>query len=151
VDDYAHHPKEIQVALRAAREFYEPRRLFVVFQPHQHSRTRFLLNDFAMSFGSADVVIVPDIYFVRDSEAERDLIDARDLVEQIHLAGGDARYEPSFDKIAAQLCAEVGPDDLVVTMGAGDVWQVADQLLACLSRKRHGPEALAEAHEMTSS
>jgi len=140
VDDYAHHPKEVQVTLRAAREFYNPRRMFVVFQPHQHSRTRFLLNDFAMSFGSADVVIVPDIYFVRDSEAERELIDATVLVERIHLAGGDARYEPSFAKIAAQLCAEVSAGDLVVTMGAGNVWQVADDLLACLSRTRGGSE-----------
>ena len=132
VDDYAHHPVELQTTLRAARDFYNPRKMFVVFQPHQHSRTRFLLNDFAMSFGAADVVIVPDIYFVRDSESERDLIDARDLVEQIHLGGGDARYEPSFDRIATLLCREVQAGDLVITMGAGDVWQVADALLDCL-------------------
>lgn len=136
VDDYAHHPKEIQVTLRAAREYYQPRRMFVVFQPHQHSRTRFLLNDFATSFGAADVVIVPEIYFVRDSETERDLIDARDLVEQIHLRGGEARYEPDFEKIASQLCREVRTGDLVITMGAGNVWQVADALLRCLSRTR---------------
>jgi len=141
VDDYAHHPKEIQVTLRAARDFYDPRRLFVVFQPHQHSRTRFLLNDFAMSFGLANVVIVPDIYFVRDSESERDRIDAQDLVERIHLGGGDARYEPSFDRIAAGLCKEVRDGDLVITMGAGNVWQVADNLLDCLAQTRGVSEA----------
>ncbi len=136
VDDYAHHPTEIQVTLKAAREFYAPRRMYVVFQPHQHSRTRFLLNDFARSFSAADVVVVPDIYFVRDSESERDLIAATDLVNQIHRNGGEARYEPDFKCIVAMLCREVQADDLVVTMGAGNVWQIADDLLACLQRHR---------------
>lgn len=140
VDDYGHHPTEIQVTLRAAREFYAPRRMFVVFQPHQHSRTRFLLKDFARSFGSADVVVVPEIYFVRDSESERELIDSRVLVNAIHLNGGEARYEPDFDKIVSMLCAEAAEGDLVVTMGAGNVNQIADRLLECLRRKRdhHG-------------
>ncbi len=136
VDDYAHHPTEIQVTLRAARDFYDPRKMYVVFQPHQHSRTRCLLNDFARSFGSADVVIVPDIYFVRDSESERDLVDSIDLVERIHAQGGEARYEKSFERIVMQLCREVRAGDLVITMGAGDVWKMADQLLDCLRRTR---------------
>jgi len=132
VDDYAHHPTEIQATTRAARDYYDPRRMFVVFQPHQHSRTRFLLQDFAKSFGAADVVIVPDIYFVRDSEAERELIAASDLVNQIHLNGGEAKYEPAFDRIVGRLGSEVQAGDLVVTMGAGNVWQIADRLVALL-------------------
>ena len=136
VDDYGHHPTEIQATLKAAREFYNPENMFVVFQPHQHSRTRFMLNDFARSFTQADVVIVPEIYFVRDSEKERDLVAARDLVERIHCHGGDARHEKSFDKIASQLCHEVRPGDLVITMGAGDVWKIAEGLLKCLARTR---------------
>lgn len=145
VDDYAHHPTEIQVTLKAAREFYQPRKMFVIFQPHQHSRTRFLLNDFARSFSAADVVVVPDIYFVRDSESERDLIAATDLVNQIHRNGGEARYEPDFDRIVAMLCQEVQPNDLVITMGAGNVWQIADSLLACLKANREGKSADAAA------
>jgi UDP-N-acetylmuramate--alanine ligase len=140
VDDYAHHPTEIQVTLQAAREYYSPRKMYVVFQPHQHSRTRFLLADFARSFGAADVVIVPEIYFVRDSEAERELIAARELVERIRASGGDARYEPDFARIVAALCAEVAEGDLVVTMGAGNVWRVADDLLECLARTRGKPD-----------
>ncbi|GMV98006.1 MAG: UDP-N-acetylmuramate--L-alanine ligase [Phycisphaerae bacterium] len=143
VDDYGHHPTEIQVTLRAAREFYSPRRLYVVFQPHQHSRTRFLLRDFASSFGSADVVIVPDIYFVRDSESERDLIDAKDLVGAIHLHGGEARYEPDFARIVSMLCAETAEGDLVITMGAGNVNQIADDLVRCLEKTRRGASAAA--------
>ena len=138
VDDYGHHPTEIQVTLRAAREFYTPKRMFVVFQPHQHSRTRFLLNDFARSFGSADVVIVPDIYFVRDSESEKELITGKDLVDRINMCGGEARYEKDFSAIVRQLCAEVRPGDLVVTMGAGNVWKIADDLLVCLSSRNGG-------------
>ncbi|NLX23305.1 MAG: UDP-N-acetylmuramate--L-alanine ligase [Phycisphaerae bacterium] len=137
VDDYAHHPTELQVTIRAAREYYRPRKMFVVFQPHQHSRTRFLLDDFAHSFQDADVVVVPDIYFVRDSQAERELVDAEDLVRRIGENGRDARYEGGFGQIVSQLCGEVEPGDLVVTMGAGDVWRVADGLLDCLT-KRYG-------------
>ncbi|HSW45030.1 MAG TPA: UDP-N-acetylmuramate--L-alanine ligase [Phycisphaerae bacterium] len=129
VDDYAHHPTELQVTIKAAREYYNPRKLYVVFQPHQHSRTRFLLNDFARSFGAADVVVVPDIYFVRDSQTERDLIDSRALVDRIRSHGGDARYEPGFEQIVHRLAGMVQPGDLVLTMGAGNVWQVADDLL----------------------
>ena len=138
VDDYAHHPTELQVTIKAAREYYKPRKMFVVFQPHQHSRTRFLLNDFARSFGAADLVLVPDIYFVRDSATERELIDAKALVDAIRSNGGDARYESSFDEITATLCREVEPGDLVVTMGAGNVWRIAEDVLGCLTYKRQG-------------
>ncbi len=132
LDDYAHHPTEIQVTLRAARDMYQPRRLWVVFQPHQHSRTRFLLADFARSFAAADVVVVPEIYFVRDSESERSRVTARDLVDRICCNGGVARYEANFDAIVEQLASAVEPGDVVLTMGAGDVWRVADDLVARL-------------------
>jgi UDP-N-acetylmuramate--alanine ligase len=132
VDDYAHHPTEIQATLRAARDLYTPKRLFVVFQPHQHSRTRFLLADFAKSFGLADVVVIPDIYFVRDSEAELDKIGSMDLVEKIHAHGGEALYLPEFAQIQQYLKDELRAGDVVVTMGAGDVWKVADELVEWL-------------------
>lgn len=130
LDDYAHHPTEIEVTLRAARERYQPQRLWVVFQPHQHSRTRFLLHDFARSLGQADTVIVPDIYFVRDSEAEKDKVAAQDLVDRIRLNGGEARHEPNFDRIVQQLAEDVRPGDVVISMGAGNVWQIARDLAA---------------------
>ncbi|MBN2445154.1 MAG: UDP-N-acetylmuramate--L-alanine ligase [Phycisphaerae bacterium] len=129
VDDYAHHPTEIRATLEAARERYQPRRLWCVFQPHQHSRTRFLLEDFAASFAAADRVIMPDIYFVRDSAREREAVRAEDLVERIAARGGAATHIASFDAIAARLQSEIGPGDVVITMGAGTVWQVADDLV----------------------
>ncbi len=136
VDDYAHHPTEIQVTLRAIREFFLPQRIWCVFQPHQHSRTRFLLKDFARSFGAADRVIVPDIYFVRDSEREKEYISAEDLVAQIRLNGGDAVYRNSFESISRHLKASLAPGDLVVTMGAGNIWEVADDIVRWLGTDR---------------
>jgi UDP-N-acetylmuramate--alanine ligase len=136
IDDYAHHPTEIQASLRAVRDFYRPRRLLCVFQPHQHSRTRFLLTDFARSFGAADEVIVPDIFFVRDSEREKDCISAEDLVAQIRLRGGSAIYLKTFEEIVRYLQGALGPEDLVVTMGAGNIWEVADELVRWLGSNR---------------
>jgi UDP-N-acetylmuramate--alanine ligase len=134
VDDYAHHPTEIQVTLRALREQYLPRRLICVFQPHQYSRTRFLLKDFARSFAAADQVIVPDIYFVRDSARERDYISSDDLVAQIRLHGGAADYLRTLDEIVGRLERQLRPGDLVVTMGAGNIWEVADGIISRLAR-----------------
>jgi UDP-N-acetylmuramate--alanine ligase len=136
VDDYAHHPTEIQATLKALRSHYEPRRVLCIFQPHQHSRTRFLLKDFASSFALADEVIVPDIYFVRDSEAEKDYVSSEDLVEQIRLRGGSARYMPSFSDIVRYVQDAARADDLIVTMGAGNIWEVADEIVRGLGSRR---------------
>jgi UDP-N-acetylmuramate--alanine ligase len=129
VDDYGHHPTEIRTTLRALREKYEPKRLICVFQPHQHSRTRFLLGDFARSFEAADEVIVPDIYFVRDSEAERQRVSAADLVERINRDQGcKARHLPAFASIVAHLRQEAREGDLILTIGAGNVWEIGREL-----------------------
>ena len=136
VDDYAHHPTEIQVTLRAIKDYFQPRRIWCVFQPHQHSRTRFLLKDFARCFGAADKVVVPDIYFVRDSEREKEYISAEDLVAQVRLHGGDAIYLKDFRTIVEHLKSSLTPGDLVVTMGAGDIWKVADEIVCWLGKDR---------------
>ncbi|MBB6440818.1 UDP-N-acetylmuramate--L-alanine ligase [Phycisphaera mikurensis] len=128
IDDYAHHPTEIDATLRALRGHHRPARLFCVFQPHQHSRTRHLLAEFATAFEPADRVLVPDIYFVRDSEAEREAVTSGDLVRLLRAGGVDAEHVAGFDEAAATLRAELRDGDLVVTMGAGDVWKVAEAL-----------------------
>ncbi len=129
VDDYGHHPTEIRATLKALREKYQPKRLFCVFQPHQHSRTRFLLEDFASSFIEATETIVPDIYFVRDSEAERAQVNASDLVSRIVRNGQRARHLPEFSTIVAHLRSEARAGDLIVTMGAGNVWEIGKELV----------------------
>ncbi|MDP7028784.1 MAG: UDP-N-acetylmuramate--L-alanine ligase [Phycisphaerales bacterium] len=123
--DYGHHPTEIEKTLRSLRAAEDPRRLVCVFQPHQHSRTRFLLDQFAESFAAADEVIVPDIYFVRDSAAERKKVNAGDLVDRVRQRGVCASHEPDFDRIIANLEATLEAGDLLVVMGAGPVWTIA--------------------------
>jgi UDP-N-acetylmuramate--alanine ligase len=130
VDDYGHHPTELRATLKALRERYQPARLICVFQPHQHSRTRHLLDDFATSFACADETIVPDIYFVRDSETERQRVSSQELVARITQAGQRATHLPSFEAIVAHLRAEARAGDLIVTMGAGNVWEIARDLVA---------------------
>ncbi len=130
IDDYGHHPTEVDTTLRALRGHYNPSRLICVFQPHQHSRTRFLMGEFAASFSAADIAIVPEIYFSRDSEAERRAVTAADLVDRLRQKDVRAMHLYPFIAIVEQLRAITRPGDLVVTMGAGDVWKIARDYLA---------------------
>jgi len=122
--DYGHHPTEIEKTLHALRAAEDPDRLVCVFQPHQHSRTRFLLDQFAESFSAADEVIVPEIYFVRDSEAEKKKVNAMDLVERLQARGVTARHVANFSDIVSVLQADLRAGDLLVVMGAGPVWTI---------------------------
>ena len=132
LDDYAHHPTEIKATLEAIRQRYQPERIWCIFQPHQYSRTRFLLDDFAESFKLADITIVPEIYFVRDSQQAKKEINSKILVERIRDNNSDAVFIDGFGKICDHLKKEVKPGDLVVTMGAGDIWKVADEYIQWL-------------------
>ncbi len=135
-DDYGHHPTEVETTLRALRAAENPKRLICVFQPHQHSRTRFLLDQFAQSFSSADVVIVPHIYFVRDSEIEKTKVSAADLVDKLRQRGVTAMHLYPFEAIVEQLEIICRDGDLVVIMGAGPVWKVAKQFLRSPERRK---------------
>jgi UDP-N-acetylmuramate--alanine ligase len=134
LDDYAHHPTEIRASLEAIRQRYQPNRLWCVFQPHQYSRTRFLLDDFTESFKLADVTIVPEIYFVRDSLSAKQQINSRILVERIQAKGTEALFIDGFEAICDYLRNNVSPGDVVVTMGAGDIWKVADEYIQWFRR-----------------
>lgn len=129
VDDYAHHPTEIRVTLEAARYQYQPRRTWVVFQPHQTARTRHFLDDFADSFGEVEEVIVPDVFGAREDDGDQESAESQSLVSRILSMGGRARYLPSLAAAAAYVAENVTEGDLVLTMGAGDVWKVADELV----------------------
>ena len=136
LDDYAHHPTEVRASLEAIRQQYKPNRLFCVYQAHQYSRTRFFLDEFAASFSQADEAIVPEIYFVRDSQASRAQVSAEILAEKIRAQGTDAHYIGTFEAVCDYLEQKVNAGDLVVTMGAGDVWKVADEYIQRLRRHR---------------
>jgi UDP-N-acetylmuramate--alanine ligase len=128
VDDYAHHPTEIQVTIEAARDRYHPRRTWVIFQPHQYSRTRYFLNEFARSFGDADRVVICDIYSAREVHSDYGRLGSQELVARIAQHGGRAEYLSTLGEVTEYLSHEVIEGDMVLTMGAGDVWKVADGL-----------------------
>jgi UDP-N-acetylmuramate--alanine ligase len=132
LDDYAHHPTEIKASLAAIRQKYQLKHIWCVFQPHQYSRTRFLLDDFAESFKLADITILPEIYFVRDSQETTKEVNSQILVEKMQAYGTNATFIESFDEICDYLKRNVSPGELVVTMGAGDIWKVADEYLQWL-------------------
>ena len=134
LDDYAHHPTEIRASLKAIRESFKPKRLWCIFQPHQYSRTRFLLNDFAESFKLADITIVPEIYFVRDSLESKKEVNAKVLADKIRANGSEALFIDGFDAICDYLTKQVSAGDVVVTMGAGDVWKVSDGYIQWLGK-----------------
>ena len=128
VDDYGHHPTEIRKTLHAIRQKYSPDRLICVFQPHQYSRTRMLLDEFAACFVDADLCILPDIYFSRDTEADRQSISAADLVARVNANGQRALHLPTFELIVQHLRSELRAGDVMVTMGAGNVWEIGREL-----------------------
>jgi UDP-N-acetylmuramate--alanine ligase len=134
LDDYAHHPTEIKASLQAIRQRYRKGRIWCIFQPHQYSRTRFLLDDFAESFKLADITIVPEIYFVRDSLSAKKEINAGILVERIRANGNEALFIDGFDAICDYLESNLADGDVVVSMGAGDIWKVADEYIRRIGR-----------------
>lgn len=126
IDDYAHHPSEIRATLRAAREVAGGE-IFIVFQPHTYSRTKFFFDDFAAELACADHVVLADIYAAREPDPGD--ISAKDLAAAIRARGTDCTYLPSFDEIRKFVVSHVRPNDLLITMGAGDVSVIGDQIL----------------------
>ncbi|MCP4674389.1 MAG: UDP-N-acetylmuramate--L-alanine ligase [Deltaproteobacteria bacterium] len=133
VDDYAHHPTEIRALLQGASTRFPGRRLVVVFQPHQCSRTRLFLKELADSLSAADLVFVPDIYAARDSEEEKARTSSKDLVKQIAAKGTIAEYPGALDSVVERVVKVLEPEDVLLTVGAGDVDQIIDDLLKRLS------------------
>jgi len=133
IDDYGHHPTEIRATLAAARQCGFAR-IHVIFQPHRYTRTQLLLDDFATAFRDADSVLVLGIYAA--SEQPIAGITAELLAERITEAGGqEALYVPSFAEAAHLAAAAAKPGDMVLTLGAGSVYQLAPQVLQQLQAR----------------
>lgn len=128
IDDYAHHPTEIAATLRGARQFYPKSRIIAVFQPHQHSRTRLLLHDFANSFDNADIVLMPEIYAVRDSAEDIASVSSRDVVALINKTSEKATYLPDFESTLTKLQEMATEGDVILTIGAGPVYKIGEDL-----------------------
>lgn len=134
VDDYAHHPAAVSATLQTARHHF-PGRIWCVFQPHLFSRTRYLLNGFAQAFSEADILLLADIYAARERDTGD--ISSRVLAEQAGKYHKDVRYIGELSKIGQHLLENARSGDLIITMGAGDIWRVGEEFLA---KKRETPK-----------
>lgn len=126
IDDYAHHPTEISATIGSARA-NDINRLWIVFQPHTYTRTLTLLDDFAKALKAADEVVLLDIYASR--EHDTGIVSTQDLVEKLKQQGASVHYAPSFDACIDLLRENCKKDDMVITMGAGDVYKVGEKIV----------------------
>jgi len=126
IDDYAHHPTEVKATLEVAKK-QAHNKVWCVFQPHTYTRTKIFLEDFSKALSLADEIIVTDIYAAREKDPGD--VHAQDLTKAIHKLGKSATYIQDFDDITIYLLEHCVSGDLVITMGAGNVNIVANELL----------------------
>ena len=153
VDDYGHHPTEIAATLKAARET-KPKRLICVFQPHRYSRTKILLNEFGTAFHDADILILTDIYSA--GEAPLEGINGESVLKKVMaLTEQNVSYIPKREDIAPFIADLVEDGDLVITMGAGDIYKTGEELVDILKHRKKivvvmgGPSTEAEVSRRT--
>lgn len=133
VDDYGHHPVEIKAVLKAVKDGWK-RRAIVVFQPHRYSRTEDLFSEFITAFNDADILIITNVYAA--GEEPRENFNSKKLFEAIKKHGHRAvEYIASKSDVPARLMEIARADDMVITLGAGDVWQVGEELVEALEEK----------------
>ncbi len=125
-DDYAHNPTEVSITLKGFRDFFPSKKIVVVFQPHLYSRTKIFLKEFSQSFGDVDEVIILPIYAARESFDES--INSEMLVEEIKKYNRNVVFASNFN-LAVERINNIKDKDIVITMGAGDVWKVGDMFL----------------------
>lgn len=127
VDDYAHHPTEVRSALLAARQT-QPKRLIIVFQPHRYTRTKFLYEEFSKAFAAADIIILTGIYAAGEQPIPG--ISGEALAREVEKQEGrSVTYINNREEIPDYLYSIVCPGDLIMTIGAGNIWQAGEQLV----------------------
>ncbi|MEW6267865.1 MAG: UDP-N-acetylmuramate--L-alanine ligase [Thermodesulfobacteriota bacterium] len=137
IDDYGHHPEEIRVTLRAAREGLA-RRLVVAFQPHRFTRTRDLFDDFLAAFDDADTLFLTEVYAAGEEPIEG--VGGAALAQAMNARGhADVRFVPARDELAEKVAAEARPGDVVLMLGAGDIVKLGDDVLAALAARETTP------------
>jgi UDP-N-acetylmuramate--alanine ligase len=128
VDDYGHHPTEIKITLQAAAACWPDRRKVVVFQPHRYTRTKALFDDFTRAFYQSDVLMVLPIYPAGEKNING--VDSRSMCDGIREHGHkEVIYEENFTAAIADLKAVLKPGDILLTLGAGDVWKIGEEIL----------------------
>lgn len=126
IDDYAHHPTEMKATIKAALN-YPHKRLYCVFQPHTYTRTYTLFKEFTEAFDGLDKLILVDIYAAR--EKDTGLVSSRMLCDAVKERGVNCQYAGSFEEALSILRNELKPGDVLITMGAGDVFKIGDMYL----------------------
>ncbi len=135
VDDYAHHPSEIQATLAAARGAHPDRRIVAVFQPHLFTRTRDFAEEFGRALSGADSIWVTDVFPAREDPI--DGVTGELVAHAVGRAGGDVCYHPDVNTVAEAVMSELISGDLLLTMGAGSIDRVAHDVLARLRETSH--------------
>jgi len=131
VDDYGHHPTEIRATLSALRDAWPERRLVVLFQPHRYSRTKALAEEFYTAFHEADILLLTEIYSASESPIPG--VTAEALLNGIKKHGHrHAYFEPSFSELLDKAMDILAPGDVVLSLGAGNIWQAGEKLLKML-------------------
>jgi len=131
MDDYGHHPTEIKATLTAVRESYPDKRILVLFQPHRYTRTKALFQEFTRAFYQSDILIVLPIYAA--SEAPIEGVDSEKLVAGIKAHGHkEACFAPDFTQALSIITHKAKPGDMVLTLGAGDVYTLGEKLVEIL-------------------
>ena len=129
IDDYGHHPTEVKATLAGLRSYFPDQKVWCVFQPHQYSRTKFLLSDFAKSFSDANKVIIPDIYAVRDTDEDKKSVSSQILVDEINKVTKNAKYIADFESVTSFLKDNVKSGEVIITIGAGPVFMIGEEFL----------------------
>lgn len=128
IDDYGHHPEEIKITLRTLREIYKEKRIIVVFQPHRYTRTQLLLKDFFTSFYDADLLIIAPIYPAGEEPIKG--INSSLICKGVMEHGQkNVLMMDDKKKVVEYLSHNVKANDVVLTLGAGDIWKVGDELI----------------------
>lgn len=139
VDDYAHHPTEIEATLEAINNTSKGS-IYCIFQPHTFSRTKILLDSFSKAFKNADKVIITDIYAAR--EYDNGEIHSRDLANAVNKKSGNAIYISTFEEIEDYLLKNTKDGDIILTMGAGNVYLIGESILKKSSHEQKNKEAV---------
>jgi len=129
ISDYAHHPTEIKATLAAVKEKFRKRKIFAIFQPHQYQRTFFLFDEFVKSFNLADEVILTNIFDVvgRETEKISKKVSAQELADNIKKQGKNCHFIANFRKIPQFIKKRLKSNDIVLIMGAGDIYKLYEQ------------------------
>lgn len=134
IDDYGHHPTEVRVTLNALRKAYPNRRLVVLFQPHRYSRTLKLRDEFATAFQDAHMLYLLDIYAASEDPIEG--VDSGLIIQEINKTEGpEVEWVRDHDEAVDRVVRESFPGDLILTLGAGDVWRLGEEIFLRLTRR----------------